>query len=120
TRVPLIFMSYYNPILSYGLDRFCQDSSRAGIAGLIVPDLPPEESEELDKETASHNIALIHLLAPTSPEVRIRLVADKSRGFIYLTSVTGVTGTRACLPDYLPEFIRRVKNLAYQPLCVGF
>jgi tryptophan synthase alpha chain len=119
-ETPLVFMGYYNPILSYGLGRFCRDSASAGIKGLIIPDLPPDESSELDMLAEASNLDIIHLLAPTSTSDRIALVAQKSRGFIYLTSVAGVTGARGSVPAYLPEFISRVRSQGNQPLAVGF
>jgi tryptophan synthase alpha chain len=119
-ETPLVFMGYYNPILSYGIERFCRDSAAAGINGLIIPDLPPDESAELDMSAAASNLDLIHLLAPTSTSERISLVSQKSRGFIYLTSVAGVTGARDSVPSYLPEFIERVRRKSDQPLAVGF
>ena len=118
--LPLVFMGYYNPILSYGLERFCRDSAIAGINGLIIPDLPPDESGELDAAAVENGLDLIHLLAPTSTADRIELVARKSRGFIYLASVAGVTGARHKMPAYLPEFIRSVRQQSALPLAVGF
>ena len=106
--IPLIFMTYYNPVFSYGLDEFCKACGRVGIDGLIIPDLPPEEGGELEQSTHHCNLDLIYLLSPTSTEERIRLVADRSRGFIYLVSVTGVTGTRGKLPTNLTSFVSRV------------
>jgi tryptophan synthase alpha chain len=120
TEVPLVFMTYYNPVLSYGPDKFCRDCRSAGIDGLIVPDLPPEEGSLLDNATAEHGLDLIYLLAPTSTMERIRLVAEKSRGFIYLVSVAGVTGARNSLPKGTDSFINRVRRITEQPLCVGF
>jgi tryptophan synthase alpha chain len=119
-KMPLIFMTYYNPIFSYGLERFCRACASSGIDGLIVPDLPMEESPELETYTKRHELDLIYLLAPTSTDKRIRLVAERSRGFIYLVSVTGVTGTRNKLPTDLGKFVARVRKVASQPLCVGF
>lgn len=117
---PLVFMSYYNPILSFGLEAFCQASAKAGIDGIIVPDLPPEEGAELETSTKKHKLDLIYLLAPTSTEERISLVAEKCRGFIYLVSLTGVTGARQTLPSGLEDFVNHVRQKAKQPLCVGF
>jgi len=117
---PLVFMSYYNPILSFGLEAFCQASLKAGIDGLIIPDLPPEEGTELEASTKKHKLDLIYLLAPSSTEARISKIAEKSRGFIYLVSLTGVTGARQTLPPELENFVRRVRQKAQQPLCVGF
>jgi len=117
---PLIFMGYYNPILNFGLDSFCQASAKAGIDGLIIPDLPPEEGTELEASARKLKLDLIYLLAPTSTEERIGMVARRSQGFIYLVSLTGVTGARQTLPSELEGFVKRVRQKANQPLCVGF
>jgi tryptophan synthase alpha chain len=118
--VPLVFMTYYNPIFAYGLDNFCRTCSGSGIDGLIIPDLPPEEGASLEFYTQQYGIDLIYLLAPTSTEERIRLVAERSKGFIYLVSVTGVTGARIELPADLKEFVLRIRKVARQPVCIGF
>ncbi|MBN2463731.1 MAG: tryptophan synthase subunit alpha [Dehalococcoidia bacterium] len=118
--IPLVFMTYFNPIFSYGLEEFCSDCAGAGVGGLVIPDLPPDEGSELELTTQRHSLDLIYLLAPTSAEERIKLVADRARGFIYLVSVTGVTGTRDNLPPELGTFVDRVRSVANQPLCVGF
>ena len=117
---PLVFMTYYNPVFNFGLEAFCQSCADAGISGLIIPDLPPEEGAELETITQKNNLDLIYLLAPTSTEERITIVAEKSRGFIYLVSLTGVTGARQTLPLELENFVERVREKAKQPLCVGF
>jgi tryptophan synthase alpha chain len=119
-EIPLIFMGYYNPVLHYGLERFCGKCAEAGVDGLIIPDLPPEEASDLEGSTQKHGIDLIYLLAPTSDDRRIDVVARRSRGFIYLVSITGVTGARDSLPPELEEFVARVRQKARQPLCVGF
>ncbi len=119
-EIPLMFMTYFNPVFSYGLAEFCRDCVSSGVDGLIIPDLPPEEGSELEAITRRLGLDLVHLLAPTSTEERIRLVAERSRGFIYLVSVTGVTGVRDSLPTDLDAFVTRVKKVATQPLCVGF
>ena len=119
-KTPLVFMTYLNPILHYGCARFCADCAQAGVSGLIIPDLPPDEGSELEILARRHDLDLIYLLAPNSTEPRIRIVAEKSSGFIYLVSVTGVTGARENLPEELEPFIARVRKLAQQPLCVGF
>ncbi len=118
--IPLVFMTYFNPVFSYGLEEFCSACTRSGIDGLIIPDLPPEEGSELEASTHRQGLDLIYLLAPTSTEGRIRLIAEKSQGFIYLVSVTGVTGARDRLPSDLEAFVARVREVASQPLCVGF
>jgi len=117
---PLVFMTYYNPVLNFGLEAFCRSCAEAGVSGLIIPDLPPEEGEELEAIAQKHHLDLIYLLAPTSTEERIAIVAERSRGFIYLVSLTGVTGARQSLPEELEDFVRRVRKKASQPLCVGF
>jgi tryptophan synthase alpha chain len=119
-NIPLVFMTYYNLVFSYGLEKFLSVCASSGISGLIIPDLPPEEGSELETATKRKGLDLIYLLAPTSTEERSRLVAERSRGFIYLVSVTGVTGAREKLPVDLASFVGRVKKLATQPLCVGF
>jgi tryptophan synthase alpha chain len=113
-------MSYYNPIFHYGVEEFCKECEQVGVDGLIIPDLPPEEGTELQNATQKHGLDLIYLLPPTSTEERTSLVAEKSSGFIYLVSVTGVTGARADLSQELSSFVQRVKQATDKPLCVGF
>ena len=119
-NIPLVFMTYFNPIFNFGLEEFCSTCAMYGIGGLIIPDLQPDEGSELEAVTQRHGLDLIYLLAPTSAEERIKLVADRARGFIYLVSVTGVTGARDKLPPELDAFVARVRKVASQPLCVGF
>lgn len=118
--IPLVFMTYFNPVFSYGLEQFCRDCAHSGVNGLIIPDLPPEEGAQLEASSQRQGLDLIYLLAPTSTEERIRLVAERSRGFIYLVSLTGVTGARDNLPPGLETFVTKVRKVATQPLCVGF
>ncbi len=120
TTVPLVFMSYYNPVLRYGLEKFCIACAEAGVDGLIVPDLPPEEGTDLKSFTLRYGLDLIYLLAPTSTPERIKMVAEQSSGYIYLVSVAGVTGARTSLPPDLHSFIARVRRETKKPLCVGF
>lgn len=117
---PLVFMTYYNPVFNFGLEAFCQASVAAGVNGLIIPDLPPEEGGELEAITRKLKLDLIYLLAPTSTKERISTFAKRSQGFIYLVSLTGVTGARETLPPELEGFVKRVRQKAKQPLCVGF
>ena len=119
-EIPLVFMTYYNPVLKFGLEQFCSKCAGVGIDGLIIPDLPPEEGEELEKSIKRHGLDLIYLLSPASTEERIELVASRSSGFIYLVSLTGVTGARAKLPEELESFVARVRERTEKPLCVGF
>lgn len=119
-EVPLILMGYYNPILQMGVARFAEEAARVGADGVIVPDLPPEEADELRAALQAQGMALIFLLAPTSDDARVRLVAERAQGFIYLVSLTGVTGARDQLPPDLADFVARVRRATDLPLAVGF
>jgi tryptophan synthase alpha chain len=119
-ELPLIFMGYYNPILAYGEEDFCRACYEVGVDGLIVPDLPPEEGQRLEEGCGRYGLALIYLLAPTSTPERLRLVTERSRGFVYLVSVAGITGPRDRLPPDLDAFVRRVRSVTDKPLAVGF
>ncbi|MFN8454109.1 MAG: tryptophan synthase subunit alpha [Anaerolineae bacterium] len=119
-ETPALLMGYINPVLAYGMEKFVADAATVGVDGFIVPDLPPEEAAELEAACAQHGLALVYLLAPTSTPERIRLAAEKSQGFIYLVSLTGVTGARSELPPDLAEFVARVRAQTGLPLAVGF
>ena len=118
--IPLVFMTYFNPVFSYGIEDFCRECAQSGVDGLIIPDLPPDEGGPLEVACRENRLGLIYLLAPTSTEERIKLVTQKSSGFIYLVSVAGVTGARVSLSSNLKDFIGRVRRFARLPLCVGF
>lgn len=118
--IPLILMTYYNPVLQYGLRVFVEHCKKGGIDGVIIPDLPPEEAGAWVKEARSADLDTIFLTAPTSPPGRIRLVSRMSRGFIYHVSITGVTGARKELSDGLEMDVRRVKEHSKRPVAVGF
>jgi tryptophan synthase alpha chain len=119
--VPMVFMGYMNPILTYGVERYVKDSMEAGASGIIVPDLPPEESGELGGFCATYGLAMIPMFAPNTVPERIRQVlAGGVRGFVYLVTVTGVTGARDTLPSDLTDYIRRVRSLTTLPLALGF
>lgn len=119
-KQPFCAMSYYNPILAYGEERFVRDAAAAGVDGLIVPDLPPGESLKLEPACREAGLATVYMLAPTSTEARIRTVAAHATGFIYLVSITGITGARAELPPDLVGFVQRVRAHTNLPLAVGF
>jgi len=118
--VPLIFMGYYNPLLSYGLERFATDCTEAGADGIIVPDLPPDESGDLLDACRRHGRDLIFMVAPTSTDELLEAVARQASGFIYCVSLTGVTGARSTLSAGLGEFIGRVRRHTDLPLVIGF
>jgi tryptophan synthase alpha chain len=119
-KIPLVFMTYYNPVLKFGLEKFCSKCAEVGIDGLIIPDLPPEEGQDLEQSSRRHALDLVYLLSPASTEERIRLVTGRSTGFIYLVSLTGVTGARDRLPAGLESFVGSVRKRSEKPLCVGF
>ncbi len=118
--LPFMLMGYFNPILSYGIERFARAAADSGADGLIVPDLPIEEAGELESECAANGLSPIYMLAPTSTPERIEKVAASARGFVYLVSVAGVTGERAHLPADLKTFVGRVKEKTETPVAVGF
>ena len=117
---PLLFMGYYNPFFNYGLKKFAHDANQAGLDGVIVPDLPPDEAGPLIDECRAASLDLVHLLAPTSVDSRIKLAGDSGSGFIYCVSLTGVTGVRDRLPDGVFAFLKRVRSHTTLPLAVGF
>jgi tryptophan synthase alpha chain len=117
---PLLLMGYINPLLAYGTERFVTEAAEAGADGLILPDLPVEEAQEIEGLCRQHGLALVYLLAPTSPPERIALLAEHASGFLYLVSVTGVTGARQSLPPDLQDFVTRVRAQTDLPLAVGF
>lgn len=119
-ETPAVMMGYVNPMMAYGLEKFVADANESGVDGLIVPDLPPEESDELAALCKEHGLALIYFLAPTSTPERIELVAEKANGFIYLVSLTGVTGARSSVATDLGKFVSRVRDATPTPLAVGF
>ena len=118
--IPLVMMGYLNPLLAYGLERFVSDAASAGASGFIVPDLPPEEADEFKALCAAHGLGFVPLLAPNSTAARISEAAKMARGFLYLVSVTGVTGARDTLPPDLTDYIARVRAATELPLAVGF
>jgi tryptophan synthase alpha chain len=119
-EIPLILMGYYNPMLAYGLEKFVCDAVNAGVDGFIVPDLPMEESEEFASALRGVEASLIPMLAPTSSPARMEMIARTAKGFIYLVSVTGVTGERKSISEGLSELVARVREHTSVPVCVGF
>jgi tryptophan synthase alpha chain len=117
---PFVFMTYYNVILNYGIGRFVEDARSAGVDGVIVPDLPMEESAQLSAAAGKKDFCIVMLTAPTTPPGRFRRIAGCSQGFIYYVSLTGVTGARKKLSDKLKGHVRKLKKLTKKPVCVGF
>jgi tryptophan synthase alpha chain len=120
TQIPLILFGYFNPILHYGCARLCADAARAGIDGLLVVDLPPEEAEELAKPARTAGIDIIYLLAPTTPLARSRVIAHSASGFLYYVSVTGVTGARTQIATDLESNVHDLRSVTSLPIGVGF
>jgi tryptophan synthase alpha chain len=120
TPVPLVFLTYYNPILAFGLKAFCGTAVECGVDGAIVADLPPEESGPLRAEAQAAGLDLIHLVAPTSTPERMRKIAQASSGFLYMVSLLGVTGARTQLPAELQQHLRVLRGITTKPICVGF
>lgn len=120
TNIPILLMGYFNPLFRYGLEGFVEDASAAGVDGVIIPDLPYEESAELNVLLSDHGMHLIQLVAPTTTDERLQQICGTARGFIYCVSVTGVTGMRSNNDSNLEEFMSRVERFAKIPTVVGF
>lgn len=119
-KTPLVIMSYLNPLLQYGLEKFLKDTTEIGISGLIIPDLVIEEGKNIESKSKKFKLDLIYFLAPTTNGQRRKEIVKRSQGFIYLVSITGVTGSRRKLPHYLKNLIQETKSLTSKPVCVGF
>ncbi|MFH1626028.1 MAG: tryptophan synthase subunit alpha [Pseudomonadota bacterium] len=120
TEIPIILFGYYNSFFIYGAEKFAKDAEHAGVDGVLVLDLPPEEADELKVYIDKAGLDIIFLLAPTSTEDRISLITKKASGFIYYVSVTGVTGARTSLDLHIEEHVSKVKQFTDLPVAVGF
>ncbi|MCY3714350.1 MAG: tryptophan synthase subunit alpha [Gemmatimonadetes bacterium] len=120
STIPIVLMTYYNPVLAYGTGDLCRDAARAGVDGLIVPDLPPEEGTELSDACRRYGLTVVFLVAPTSTAARIELVSRHTTGFVYCVSLTGVTGARGKLADGVDAFMAQVRSRTDRPLGLGF
>src|SRR6266496_38997 len=118
--IPLVLMGYYNPMLAYGLEKFIIDACEAGADGFIIPDLPMEEADEFVGAIGHLPLPLIQMLTPTTPNERMETIARNAKGFVYLVSVTGVTGARSSISEGLGDLIARVREHTSVPVCVGF
>lgn len=119
TEVPLVFLTYANPIFTYGCERFFAKCAEAGVDGVIVPDIPFEEREELFPFSKAHGVEIISLIAPTSRD-RIKMIAQKAEGYIYLVSSMGVTGVRQNITTDIPAIVSEVRKVTTVPVAVGF
>lgn len=120
TRIPIVLMTYYNPVFKYGEENFIKDSKDAGVDGVIIPDLPPDEAEDFIKQSRKAVLDSIFLLAPTSTEDRIKKVTKASSGFIYYVSITGITGANLLLDGSMDVLISKIKKYTDKPIAVGF
>ncbi len=120
TEIPLIIMSYYNPIFKYGIKKFAIDAKQAGLDGVIVPDLPPEEADELNQELKALGMSQIFIISPVTEPARMKKIAKFSSGFIYYVPLTGVTGARVNLPKNISQAVKAIKKHSKTPVFVGF
>lgn len=119
-EVPLCLMTYYNPVFCFPETKFVKDASLAGVDGVIIPDLPPEEGADFMRLSKKHNLDVIYFISPTTTAKRVRFIAARSQGFIYYVSLTGVTGARRRLPLGLKDKLKAIKEITGKPVCVGF
>lgn len=119
-KVPVVIFTYYNPVLAYGVEAFVKDIKEAGFKGALIPDLPIEEAEDFIKLCKDNDIELVMLVTPTSGDDRIKKIAEVSQGFIYLVSVTGVTGARSSFSEHVESSLAKLKKHTDKPICVGF
>ncbi len=121
SQIPIALMTYYNPIFHFGEEKFISNAQEAGVDGIIIPDLPPEEASVLIRASRAKKIATIFFLSPTTDKERIKRIATASRGFIYYVSMTGVTGTAQMIfTDEIKKQIELARKLTQKPICVGF
>jgi len=118
--IPICLMTYYNPVFYCGDARFVREAKSAGVDGVIIPDLPPEEAGALIKESKKKDFSTIFFLSPETKKERIKIIEKASTGFVYYVSIAGVTGARKALPKTLKENLKKIKRVVKKPLCVGF
>ncbi|GAA0603086.1 tryptophan synthase subunit alpha [Craurococcus roseus] len=119
-ETPIVLMGYYNPVLSYGVERFCCDAAASGVDGLIVVDVPPEEAGEIAPHARDAGLDLIRLIAPTTGEARLPRVLAATSGFVYYVSIAGITGTRSATAEHLAEAVPRIRRHTDLPVAIGF
>lgn len=117
---PLILMGYYNPLQNYGLEKFTSDAAQAGVDGLLIVDLPPEEEKDLKDACEKSALAWVRLIAPTSDEARIKTIVKSASGFIYYVAVAGVTGTKSASSTSIESAVAKIKKHTKLPVAVGF
>lgn len=120
TQVPIVLMGYYNTIAAFGMPAFCRHAAAAGVDGLIVPDMPPEEASPLETAVCESGMRLIFLIAPTSTPDRRALVAQRCTGFVYYVSITGITGAKLTDLEEVRRNVRKIRRITDVPVAVGF
>jgi tryptophan synthase alpha chain len=118
--VPILLMSYLNPLLAFGLEKLPRAAAAAGVAGFIVPDLPYEESDDLKAALDAEGLALVQMVTPVTPESRLKMLCKSAQGFVYAVTMTGTTGKSVDVPDDVLEYMDRVKRYSVVPVCAGF
>ena len=119
-KIPIVFMSYLNPLLAFGFEELAKRALDSGVCGFIVPDLPYEECAEIRSALEAKGVGLIQLVTPATPPDRLAMLAKESRGFLYAVTITGITGGDGGLPDDLAGYLDRVSNVSTLPVCAGF
>jgi tryptophan synthase alpha chain len=119
-KTPLLLMSYLNPLLAFGLERLGETAVRAGVSGFIVPDLPLDESQELQAALDAHEIALVQMVTPVTKPDRMKQLCAGSQGFVYAVTMTGTTGKNVAVPTEVTAYLDGVRELAQVPVCAGF
>lgn len=117
---PLVMMSYLNPLLAYGYDKLADRALATGVCAFIVPDLPYEESAELRAALEAKGLGVIQLVTPATPDERLQMLCDESRGFVYAVTITGITGGDVGLPTDLADYLDKVSGMSKIPVCAGF
>ncbi|MCF6178439.1 MAG: tryptophan synthase subunit alpha [Geopsychrobacter sp.] len=120
SQVPIVLMGYFNPVYRYGVERFARDAAAAGVDGILLVDLPPEEADEILPDLKQNDIDMITLLAPTTPPQRMKRLAEQGSGYLYYVSMTGVTGSKKLDPEEIRQAVTEVRKLSPIPVGVGF
>lgn len=119
-KAPIVMFTYYNPIFQRGIERFCADIAKAGAKGLLVPDIPLEETIEMSEIASKYGLELVLLSTPTTPVERAKKIAQATKGFVYLVSVTGVTGVQTNVASRVEQLVRELRSVTKKPIAVGF
>lgn len=119
-HTPLVLMGYFNPIFAYGVEKFCKDASDAGVSGLLIVDIPPEEGNELWPDAKSYDLDIIRMVTPTSKGERLDTIVREASGFLYYVSITGITGTASATPEKIAAHMVDIREASDLPVVVGF